>query len=124
MSRACRLARATALCAYLGLFALLMAWFTWLSPPQVLPVALVLVVMVGPLLLPLHGLLRGRPYTHAWASFLALIYFTHGTVEAWAAPAERGLALTEVALSVLFFGAAMMYARCAGRAQRARGEQA
>ncbi|UCE90718.1 MAG: DUF2069 domain-containing protein [Pseudomonadota bacterium] len=101
-----------------------MAWITWLAPPQVLPVALVLVLMVGPLLLPLRGMLRGHPYTHAWASFLSLIYFTHGTVEAYAAPDERVWALLEVILSVLFFSGAMFYARCAGRAQRPRKRDA
>ncbi len=66
---------AVALTGYFGLFGLLLLWFSWLEPPRQLPVALGLILLVGPLLPPLRGLLHGRAYTHAWASFLALFYF-------------------------------------------------
>jgi uncharacterized membrane protein len=42
---------AIALCAYLSLFSLLMLWNTVLSPPEKLPVALLLIITVTPLLL-------------------------------------------------------------------------
>ena len=35
------------------------------------------------LLLPLRGILHGRPYTHAWTGYLCMLYFSHGTVEAY-----------------------------------------
>jgi uncharacterized membrane protein len=67
--------RTVALSGYFGLFGLLLLWFAWLEPPSRLPVAWALLLWVGPLLFPVRGLLHSRPYTHAWASFLALFYF-------------------------------------------------
>ena len=68
-----RRARILALCGYFGLLLLLPLWYGWLSPSQ-LPLGLVLGFLLVPLLFPLRGLLQGRPYTYAWATFLALFY--------------------------------------------------
>jgi len=73
LARAC-----TGRIGYFVLLALLLNWLTWLSPPRGVPVALALVLLTVPLLFPLRGLLHGRPYTHAWTSFLALLYFAFG----------------------------------------------
>ncbi|MCW9089437.1 MAG: DUF2069 domain-containing protein [Gammaproteobacteria bacterium] len=101
--------------SYFALIALLLAWYSWLSPPEVLPVSVVLFLMLVPLLFPLRGILYGRPYTFAWASFLSLFYFTHGVVEAYSNPGDRLLALLEVVLSVGFYTGSMLYARYRGR---------
>ena len=70
------------------------------------------VLKVLPLLLPLFGILRGKRYTYQWSSMLILAYFAEGVVRAWS---ERGtsqlLALLEIALSLVFFAAAILYAR-------------
>ncbi len=110
-----RVARILCLGFYFCLFVLLVAWNVWLAPSAYFPVALVLLVMVSPLLLPLRGLLHGRPYTHMWASLLALLYFTHGLMEAYVNPAERFYAVTEVLLAVGLFSAAVLYARWRSR---------
>ncbi|HFQ14261.1 MAG TPA: DUF2069 domain-containing protein [Gammaproteobacteria bacterium] len=110
-----RFSRATTLFAWFALFILLLLWNILLAPSQHFPVALVLLVMVGPLLLPLRGLLHGKPYTHAWASFLIMLYFAHGVQEAWVNPGERLYALLEVLFSVIFYSAAITYARLRGR---------
>lgn len=110
-----RLPYTLALIGYFGLFTLLLAWNIWLAPPQVLPVALVLLVAIGPLLFPLRGLLHERPYTFGWTSLLALAYLAHGSVEAYSNPPERGLALAEVALSLLLYVGAVWFARVRGR---------
>ena len=103
-----RLARALALTGYFGLLGLMTAWLAWIAPSARFPVSLVLVIAVFPLLLPLRGLLHGRPRAHAWAAFLSLPYFVHGVGEAYAGTGERWLALLEVALSLgLFFGASL-----------------
>ncbi len=68
-----------------------------------MPISLMLLVFVGPLLLTLRGLLHGRTSTHVWTSMLVLLYFMHGIVEAWASPAERWLAVSEVILSIMLF---------------------
>ena len=52
-----------ALTGYFGLFGVLLLWYAWLEPSSRLPTALVLILLVGPLLMPLRGLLHGRPYT-------------------------------------------------------------
>jgi uncharacterized membrane protein len=55
---------------------------------------------------------EGRRYTHQWSSMLVLAYFAEGVMRAWS---ERGLsqalAAAEIALSVVFFAAAVGYAR-------------
>lgn len=112
-------ARRATLLGWFGLFTLLILWLTWLAPARLLPTSLALVFMVGPLLFPLRGLLHGRAYTHAWTSFLALAYFTHGTVEAWANPPVRHLALLELGFSLLLFTGAIFYARYRGRELKA-----
>jgi uncharacterized membrane protein len=91
---------------------LCLAWELWLAPLR--PGGSSLAFKALPLLLPLFGVLRGKRYTYQWASMLILAYFTEGVVRGWS---ERGagqvLALAEVVLSVVFFTAAILYARFA-----------
>jgi uncharacterized membrane protein len=65
-----------------------------------------------PLFFPLKGIFQGKRYTYQWSSLLILAWFTEGVMRAWA---ERGtsqtLALIEILLTVVFFGAAVAYAR-------------
>lgn len=110
-----RLSFLVAVSGYFGLIVLLLAWFTWLSPPQTVPISVALFLMLVPLLFPLRGILYGRPYTFAWASFLALFYLTHGVVEAYSTPVDRWLAVLEVVLSIAFYSGSMFYARFRGR---------
>jgi uncharacterized membrane protein len=106
-----RLARGLALGGYFGLLALMTAWLVWIAPSAHLPISLVLVVAVFPLLLPLRGLLHGRPRAHVWAAFLSLPYFVHGVGEAFAGTDERWLGVVEVGLSLTLFFGASLYAR-------------
>jgi len=91
----------------LGALALLqLAWHGWLDPPTTLSrmaaVSFALIWFAPALLLARadaqHGLLAG--------ALVALLYFTHGVMEAWANPSVRGLALTEIALAVIAIGCA------------------
>ena len=100
-----------ALTGFFGLFFLLMSWHTVLAPSSRFPVALVLLVTVTPLLLPLRGLLHGRDKSCAWAAYISLIYFTHGSVEAYGNAAERWLAALEIAFSLMLFFGATFYIR-------------
>lgn len=71
---------------------------------------------VLPLLLPLRGILHGRRYTFQWACMLILFYFTEGVVRAWSdRPPSAMLAMIEIALSTVFFFAAIYYTRFAIR---------
>lgn len=102
--------RAIATITLASLIALCLAWELWLAPLR--PGGSFLALKALPLALPLAGILRGRRYTYQWSSLLILAYFAEGTVRAWS---ETGLpqkmALLEVALSLLFFCAAVGYAR-------------
>ena len=99
------------LSGYFGTLILLTAWFGWLYPSAKTPVALVLVLLVAPLLLPLRGLLHARRYTIAWSCFLALLYFIHGVLEAWHASPARPLGQLEVLLTSIWFLGAIGYVR-------------
>ncbi|MBU6246973.1 MAG: DUF2069 domain-containing protein [Xanthomonadaceae bacterium] len=91
------------LAAWAGLVLLQLAWHGWLAPPARLPVALVLAATVVPLLLPLTAL-RNVRRALLWVGILSLFYFCHGVSEAWSSAATRGLALVEIALTVLLIG--------------------
>ena len=99
----------------IALIALCVAWELWLAPLR--PGGSWLAVKVLPLLMPLSGILRGRRYTHQWASMLSLAYFVEGTVRATTEPGlSQRLAVLEIVLSLAFFAAAVAYARLTSRA--------
>ena len=75
-----------------------------------------LVLKALPLLLPLFGVLRGKRYTYQWSSMLILAYFTEGVVRAWSEHGSSQLmAIAEIVFSLVFFVAAVSYARIAAR---------
>jgi len=108
-----RLARGLSLAAYSGLLVLIPLWYLWLAPDNG-PPALAAALLV-PLLLPAVGILQGKAYTHAWATFVVLLYFVIGIGEA-AVPGSRGFGTALAGLSLVFMAAASFYARFAGRA--------
>jgi uncharacterized membrane protein len=105
-----RVAQLIASASLIALIFLCVAWELRLAPVRTGGSALALKAL--PLLLPLFGVLRGKRYTYQWSSMLICAYFTEGVVRAWS---ERGagqaLALAEIALSIVFFTAAICYAR-------------
>ncbi|MBD9359779.1 DUF2069 domain-containing protein [Methylomonas fluvii] len=97
-----------ALVGFFGLFLLMMAWHTLLSPSNKLPTALMLLISVGPLLLPFKGLLNRNLKSCTWMCYLSLPYFAHGAAEAYVNQIERPYALLEVLFSLLLcFGAGL-----------------
>ena len=105
-----RALRLSASAALIALVILCLTWELWLAPLR--PGGSYIAFKALPLLFPLAGILRGRRYTYQWASMLVLAYFAEGVVRAWS---ERGLsqllAALEVALSLVFFAAAVAFAR-------------
>lgn len=98
----------------IGLILLGLAWELWLAPLH--PGGSSLVYKVLPLLAPLFGILRGKVYTYRWSTLLIWLYFTEGAVRAWSDTGlSARLALLEVALSLVFFVAAALYARSAAK---------
>lgn len=106
-SRHLRLAASASLIA---LIFLCVAWELWLAPLR--PGGSWLVLKVLPLLAPLFGILHGRVYTYRWSTLLIWPYFSEGVVRAWSDHGlSADLALLEIALALLFFTAAALYAR-------------
>lgn len=109
-SIAARQYRLLASAALISLIALCIAWESVLAPIR--PGGSWLILKVLPLLIPLFGILRGKRYTYQWASMFVLIYFTEGVVRAWSdKDLSQMLAAIEVALTIVFFIAAIMFAR-------------
>lgn len=97
--------RKITLISYFGLILLFLYWILFFIDSSPTPLYMLLSIAIGPLLFPCYGLIKGKPYTHAWCSFLALGYFIHAVVEAYANDGTRYLALIETVLSVgLFIG--------------------
>ena len=109
-----RAARLTASASLIVLLFLCVAWELWMAPMR--PGGSALVLKALPLLLPLFGVLRGKRYTYQWSSMLILAYFTEGVVRAWS---EHGssqvMAVAAIAFSLVFFVAAVSYARISAR---------
>jgi uncharacterized membrane protein len=75
-----------------------------------------------PLLLPLPGLLRARPYTHAWAAMLVVFYVGGLLAEGWARPERAAAHFALAGLATLEVIALMLYVRFrAVEARRAQG---
>jgi uncharacterized membrane protein len=93
-----------------ALIVLCLAWELWLAPLR--PGGSLLALKALPLVIPLTGIVKRRRYTYQWSSMLILAYFAEGVTRAWSeAGLSRGLALAEIALSLVFFAAAVSYAR-------------
>ena len=103
-----QLSRNLAVAAVVALILLCLAWELWLAPTGRGTLAL----KVLPLLLALPGLWRMRLYTYRWLSLAVWLYAAEGGVRVLG---ERGLgpalALTEIVLSVLLFGACAWHVR-------------
>jgi len=105
-----RFSRGLTLVSYLALVGLLLWWYGFYAASP-----MILIALLFPLLFPLPGLLKGNPYTFAWSSFLILLYFIHGVVEAYANPTVRLLASFEILCSMAFYVGAIVYARLRSR---------
>ena len=104
--------RALAAAALIALIVLSLAWELALAPLR--PGGSLLALKALPLAAPLGGVLAGRRHTYQWSCLLILAYFAEGATRAWAeAGAGRALAMLEMLLSLVFFAAAVSYARLA-----------
>jgi uncharacterized membrane protein len=105
-----RTARVLAALALVALIALCLAWELWLAPLR--PGGSLLALKALPLALPLGGILKGKRYTYQWSSMLILAYVAEGVTRAWSeAGMARTLATLEILFSLIFFVAAVSYAR-------------
>lgn len=102
-----------------GTMAFLLAWIIVLAPPTQLPRSMALAIALLPLLLPMRGILHGKPYTHAWASFLTMAYFSFGVDAAVHRSSDNWLGVVLAALSLVMFCGFIFYAKFAARAAKA-----
>lgn len=100
-----------ALSGYFSLLIILMLNIVWLIPSEHFPIALVLLVVAGPLLFPMRGLINNNTYTYQWASFLSLAYFAHGITEVSAHPDIWYAGVLETLAAVMMYLGCVMYAR-------------
>jgi uncharacterized membrane protein len=105
-----RFAYLSAVASLTALIALCVAWELWLAPLR--PGGSWIVLKALPLLTPLRGILNARIRTYQWSSMLALFYFVEGVVRGYADSGLSALlAHLEVALALVFIGAALIFIR-------------
>lgn len=103
-----------ALFGWFSLFALLCYTVINAHGDHELPRSIQLLIVPGPLLLFLTGLLNGKPKTHLFASIAALVYFSFGVVAAFS-PETRSHGVFQILCSSLLFFGGVMYARHGAR---------
>ena len=102
--------RRIAALSLIALIVLCVAWELWLAPLR--PGGSLVALKALPLALPLAGILNGKRYTYQWSSMLILAYFAEGVTRAWSEKGlSQNLALIETGLSLVYFAAAVSYAR-------------
>mgnify|MGYP005991535093 CR=1 FL=1 len=100
---------------YFGLLVFMPLWLFVLKPSEALSPALTFVMFILPLLFPLRGILKGTPYTFAWANFVVLIYFLHSLTTLWVASEEIIYALIELFFATIMFFAGSYYSKYRGQ---------
>lgn len=107
-----------ALGSYLSLILLTLLWEGWLAPAAKAPPGFWVMIKGLPLLLPLRGMLQGRPRSYLWACLLLLPYFMEGVMllylqraAAFAIHSVLPWALLETLLTLAFIVCASFYVR-------------
>lgn len=96
---------------YLALIVLQPIWHGLLPEPFGNRNWILAVLAVMPLLFPLRGLLQGSLRSMTWAGYLLMLYLIIGVMEAWSNPPQRGVALIQVALVVIFVASLLVFSR-------------
>ncbi len=115
MASSTALARKFALIGFFGLLLWVMFWHILLVEPRTYTITFILIVYVLPLLLPAKGIIQGKPYTHAWASFIVLLYLMHGITVWYSIPEQWLYALIEIVLCLMMFVGSSYFARLRGK---------
>ena len=101
----------------LGYFSLLFGLFAWhllIEPAAKHLISVIIFLQLGPLMLPLFGLLNGKPYTHAWTMYLAIFYFVIGVWYAGSS-ADLLIGLYVIFTSLTLFTGTAIYTRYTGK---------
>jgi uncharacterized membrane protein len=100
---------------YFGLLFYMPLWLFFLQPSQSMSPALTFSLFILPLLLPLKGIVKGIPYTFAWANFIVMLYFLHSLTTFYVNPTERWLAAIEFILASIMFICGTFYCKYRGQ---------
>lgn len=115
MSSRVKQLRYLALCSHLALLAWMIIWYFFLPMTAEYSVTFKILFYILPLLLPLPGIMQGKPYTHAWASFIVLLYFLHSITVIYAEPTQMLYAIIELVLAISMFVGCSSFARLRGQ---------
>ncbi len=107
--------RILTLTSYLLLIVWLVVWHFILTIDKPTSTLFTLLFWIMPILLPIKGLIEGKPYTHAWTNFIVMYYLLHGLTAVYAVEGERLYAFVEIILCCALFTGCSFYARMRGR---------
>ena len=107
--------RYLALSGFLGLLVWMTLWQFVFEQDAKYGQWLGVALYVVPLLFPFWGIVKGKPYTHAWANFVVLLYFLHSLTVMYAEPSEFWYGVVELILATMMFVGCSLYARLKGR---------
>ncbi|QFU23072.1 DUF2069 domain-containing protein [Shewanella eurypsychrophilus] len=99
---------------YITLVLMLSAWFINKGITGEYSVAFTALWII-PLLFPLKGIIEGKPYTYAWASFIICVYMLHGLTLLYVTETHFLFALVEVLLLGALLIGFPFYARIRGK---------
>ncbi|MEP6885001.1 MAG: DUF2069 domain-containing protein [Gammaproteobacteria bacterium] len=88
--------------------ALALSLLSWIAVGYPWPIC---VLAVLPLLAPLHGLMRGRRHTYAWATLFAVPYLVFALTELLVNPAARWVAAMSLMLVFAWFCTMILFLR-------------
>jgi uncharacterized membrane protein len=107
--------RYLALVGHVGLLVWLSVWYFGLSTSQAYSPLFIFIIYLLPLLVPLHGIIKAKPYTHAWSCFVVLWYFLHAITVMYAEPDYILHASVELIFAICMFAGCCMFARLRGQ---------
>jgi len=97
--------------SYFGLILTIALWYFVFDPPRFMFSTVLSLLYLGILFLPLPALVKKKPRSCLWSSYLILLYFMHAIVETYANSAHRGFAISELVLSLVYFVCASLCVR-------------
>jgi uncharacterized membrane protein len=115
MSAKVKIYRYLALCGHLGLLAWMSIWYLGLSNARDYSIVFIFIVYLLPLLFPLYGIIKAKPYTHAWSCFVVLWYFMHSATTMYVEPTYMIHAIIEMVFVIMMFVGCAMFARLRGQ---------
>jgi uncharacterized membrane protein len=115
MSTKVKVYRYLALTGHLGLLTWMTIWYLILSDSRDYSNTFVIVIYLLPLVLPLYGIIKAKPYTHAWSCFIVLWYLMHSVTVMYVEPSFIIHAVIELVFVIMMFVGCSMFARLRGK---------